>query len=421
MASSTYRVVLRTAAVRSEAIAGLFAQVTQGAAGVGLILVVRGHTGSLALAGAVVGALAIAAGIARPLQGRLIDRRGTAALMSICGVVHAAALVGIVILADVHGPGALMIALGVVGGGALPPVSTSMRVVWGAAFPAEERTAAYSLVYLTQELSILVGPLVLSGLLAVSDASLAMIAVAALAGAGTLSFAAMVGERGRELMVGDRGGELGPRNAGGLGTVFREPGMRALVAVAFLTGGLVGALEVGAPTIAAAHHAPTASGLLIAAVAVGGIIGALIYGGRRWSSAPSRRLLLLFGALTITMTAMVAVGNLVLLGTLMLLCGLALNPALTTTSVLADDHVSRAAAAEAFGWLSSGISGGTGAASAITGALTSTSHPQTAFVIAAIIAAMGTALSAAAQRTLAAGCGKSAERDLTRALYASEQ
>jgi MFS family permease len=411
MASSTYRVVLRTPAVRNEAIAGLLAQVTQGAAGVGLILVVRGHTGSLALAGAVVGALAIAAGIARPLQGRLIDRRGTTALMSVCGVVHPASIVGIVTLADVHGSGAAMIALGVVAGAALPPVSTSMRVVWGAAFPAEERTAAYSLVYLTQELSILVGPLVLSGLLAVSDASLAVIAVAAIAGAGTLSFAAMVDDRDRE---------PGLRNSGGLGTVFREPGLRALVAVAFLTGGLVGALEVGAPAIAAAHHAPTASGLLIAAVAVGGIIGALVYGGRRWSTAPSWRLLLLFGALTITMTAMVAVGNLVLLGALMLLCGLALNPALTTTSVLADDHMSRASAAEVFGWLSSGISGGTGAASAITGALTSTSHPQTAFVVAAVIAAIGTALSAVARRTLAAGRGRSAERERARALYASE-
>jgi MFS family permease len=420
MASSTYRVVLRTPAVRNEAVAGLFAQVTQGAAGVGLILVVRGHTGSLALAGAVVGALAIAAGIARPLQGRLIDRHGTTALMSICGVVHPAAIVGIVILADVHGPGVAMIALGVVGGAALPPISTSMRVVWGAAFPAGERTAAYSLVYLTQELSILVGPLVLSGMLAISDPSLALIAVAAIAGAGTLSFAAMVDDRGGEL-TDDRGGEPDARSRGGLGTVFREPGIRALVAVAFLTGGLVGALEVGAPTVAAAHHAPTASGLLIAAVAVGGIIGALVYGGRRWSIAPSWRLLLLFGALTITMTAMAAAENLVLLGALMLLCGLALNPALTTTSVLADDHMSRASAAEAFGWLSSGISGGTGAASAITGALTSTSHPQTAFVIAAIIAAMGTALSAAAQRTLAVGRGTSAERDRARALYASEQ
>jgi MFS family permease len=418
MASSTYRVVLRTPAVRNEAIAGLFAQVTQGAAGVGLILVVRGHTGSLALAGAVVGAVAIAAGIARPLQGRLIDRRGTTALMSICGVLHPAAIVGIVIVADVRGPGVAMIALGVVGGAALPPVSTSMRVAWGAAFPAEERTAAYSLVYLTQELSILVGPLVLSGLLAVSDPSLALIGVAAIAAVGTLSFAAMVDDRRGELTLDDRDREPGRRNPGGLGAVFREPGIRALVAVAFLTGGLVGALEVGAPTIAAAHHAPAASGLLIAAVAVGGIIGALVYGGRRWSSAPSRRLLLLFGALTITMTAMVAVGNLVLLGALMLLCGVALNPALTTTSVLADNHVSRTSAAEAFGWLSSGISGGTGAASAITGALTSGSRPQTAFMIGAIIAAMATALGVGAQRTLAAG---RSERDRTRALYASEQ
>lgn len=144
--TSAYRDLLRLAAVRSEALAGLIAQVSQGAAGIGLILVVRAHSGSLALAGSVVGALSIAAGLARPLQGRLIDRRGASAPMALCGVIHPAALVGIVGLAQLKAPGISLIALGVLAGLALPPVSTCMRVLWGAVLPESERTAAYSLV-----------------------------------------------------------------------------------------------------------------------------------------------------------------------------------------------------------------------------------------------------------------------------------
>ena len=56
MASSPYRVLLHSPAVRWQALSGLLAQTTQGAGAIGIILVIRGHQGSLALAGAVVGA-----------------------------------------------------------------------------------------------------------------------------------------------------------------------------------------------------------------------------------------------------------------------------------------------------------------------------------------------------------------------------
>jgi MFS family permease len=386
--SSPYRDLLRLRAVRWEALTGLVAQVTQGAAAVGIILVVRAHTGSLALAGGVVGVLSIAAGIARPVQGRLIDRRGASALMALCGVIHPAALIAIVALAHARAPGVSLLAFGAIAGLALPPVSTSMRVVWGEVLPAGDRTAAYSLVYLTQELSVLTGPLVLSAVIALASASLAVIAVAALAGVGTLGFAALLARRPSPSISGS------PRG------VFRVPAMRVLIAVAVLTGGVIGALEVAAPTAAAAHHAPAASGLLIAALSVGGIIGAAIYGGRRWLAAPSVRLPLLLAALTAAMAATVAVSGLFALGCLMIAGGLAFNPSLTTISVLVDDHVTRPSAAEAFGWLSLGIAGGTGAASAIAGALTRPAHPRTAFIVAALAGAAAALLAAAARGTL---------------------
>jgi MFS family permease len=169
--SSAYIPLLRIRAVRLEALSGLVAQVTQGAAGVGTVLVVRQRTGSLPLAGAVVGVLSIAAGVSRPVQGRLIDVRGPVGVLVGCGIVHPAALIGIVGLADADAPGALLIVLGVLAGLALPPVSTSMRARWGEFADKQERTAAYSLVYLVQELSILAGPLILAVLIAVSSRS----------------------------------------------------------------------------------------------------------------------------------------------------------------------------------------------------------------------------------------------------------
>jgi hypothetical protein len=304
--------------------------------------------------------------------------------MAACGLVHPAAIIGIVGLAQSHAPGSVLIVLGAISGLALPPVSASMRVIWGVAVDQSERTAAYSLVYLTQELAVLGGPLVLSGLIALANPSLALIVVAGLAGAGTLTFATLVATHPEMRSA---------RAAGGSGHVFSDPGMRVLVAVASLTGAIIGALEVAAPTLATAHHAPAASGLLIAALAVGGIGGATIYGARRWVTPAVGRLLWLLAWLAVAVALLIPSSGLVLVGGLLLMAGFSLNPTLTTISLLVDQHVAQDRAAEAFGWLSFGIAGGTGAASAVAGAVTDGGHGQVAFVVGAV-AAVGALLLA---------------------------
>ena len=194
MSASPYRVLLSSPAVRWQALSGLLGQTTQGAGAIGIILVIRGDHGSLALAGAVVGAVSVAAGLARPVQGRLIDRRGARGLMAHCGILHPAAIAAVVVLADGHAAGGVLVATGVLAGVTLPPISTCMRVAWGAT-ASGDRTSAYSLVYLTQELSILAGPLLLAALVATADASVALVTVAAVTCAGTLGFTASLRQR----------------------------------------------------------------------------------------------------------------------------------------------------------------------------------------------------------------------------------
>jgi MFS family permease len=390
MASSPYRVLLRSPGVRWQALGGLLAQTTQGAGAIGIILVIRGHHGSLALAGLVAGVVSIAGGVARPAQGRFIDRRGPRGLMAATGIVHPAAVIAIVVLSDGRAPGAVLVALGVIAGIALPPVSTCMRVAWGAASADGDRTSAYSLVYLTQELAILAGPLLFSAVLAASDASAALMAVAAVTGVGTLGFAASLAP---DL---DRG--LSPRDHGG--AVLRAPGLRALLPAAGLVGAVVGAVAVGVPTFATEHHAPAASGLLIAVLSIGGIVGATIYGGRRWTRAPTGRLIGLLTALTVAAALTIAAPGLLVLGVTLALLGLVFNPCLTTISLLVDSQVSAASAAEAFGWLSTGLAGGSGVSSAVAGAVSHPGHPRPAFIVAAVAALAATLLVAAARHTL---------------------
>ena len=392
MSANSYRGLLGLSSVRWQSVTGLLAQVTQGAAGVGIILVVRQQTGSLALAGGVVGGLSIAAGIARPVQGRLIDRRGSREVIAGSGVIHALALAGIVGLAHSHAPGSLLVLLGCVAGLALPPISTSMRVEWAKAGADDDHTPAYSLVYLTQELAILIGPLILAGMIAVASPSVALITVAALAAAGTVGFAGSIRSPSP--------GEATHTARGGL--AVRIPELQLVLAVALLLGAVIGGIEVAAPTLASAHGKPAAAGLLIASVSVGGIIGAVIHGSRSWRPTAPARLAALVALLTTALAAMVAATGLVLVGLLLLLAGIALNPALTTFSLVIDQHVPAQAAGEAFGWLSTALAGGTGAASAIAAVVAQHQHDaRAAFIVAAIAGAGATAIAVLARPRLA--------------------
>jgi hypothetical protein len=386
--ATTTSSVIRRPGVPFQAASGLAAQLSQGAFAIGIVLVVREHTGSAALAGAVAGAVSIAAGLARPVQGRLMDRRGLVRLNALCGIVHPAALIAIVVVSVDDGSHALLLVLGVAAGLALPPVSTAMRVAWGEAAGDEDRTAAYSMVYLIQELSLLVAPLVFAAMTAATSAAAGLIAVAALSAVGTIAFAVSV----RSV----RTVHEAPQRRGSLLRIGR---MRLLLGAAGCVGAMIGGIQVGVPTLATAHHKPAVAGVLIAMLSIGGIAGAAAYGARSWTAGAGSRLLSLTSVVAVCAAVMVAAQGLVVVGLLLLVFGLALNPVLTTLSLLVDRLTAEPTAAEAFGWLSTGIAAGTGGAAAIAGVLVQHGDSaRPAFAVTAVAAVAAVLLAAAVRR-----------------------
>jgi MFS family permease len=365
-------VLLRTPNVGAQALLGWLAQLTQGAAPLGLVLVVRGATGSLIAAGAVSAALWVGAAVARPIQGRLIDRHGTQLVMLVCGPVHAAALVAVVVVAWAGGAVWVMLLFSALAGLMLPPVSVVMRVEWGRHVPAHERTAAFSLVFLTQEIALVTGPLLIASLVGFS-AGIALITAATVSAVATIGFAALGTTEGSDHEV--------PVRADGK----RATAARSVLAVAFLLGGTLGIFQVTAPSLALARGVPAVGGVLIAAVSVGGISGALVYGGIRWRADPATRLILLLIVLAVATTPLVAALPLAAVGVLLALGGMALNPAFATTSLLIDRH-GGSRGAEAFGWMSTAVGGGTAAGNAIAGALAQRNGFPPAFFAAAVAA-----------------------------------
>jgi predicted MFS family arabinose efflux permease len=170
---------------------------------------------------------------------------------------------------------------------------------------------------------------------------------------------------------------------------------------------MLGGLQVAAPTVATAHRAQATAGILIAALSVGGIVGAALYGLPCWRAEPSRRLLALLTLMTLALLPMIAVLPLWVVGALLVAAGLPLNPALTTCSLLVDQHVVRRSAGEAFGWLSTAIAGGTGAGSAIAAAVVQhQDDAQSAFIVAAVAAAAAAGVAIGARHLLASRTGR---------------
>jgi MFS family permease len=168
----------------------------------------------------------------------------------------------------------------------------------------------------------------------------------------------------------------------------------------FLVGAILGALQVATPALALSRGAPALAGVLIATLSVGGITGALVYGGRRWSSDPSVRLLSLLCVIGIAATLLAIGPPLPVVGVGLALVGLGLNPVFTTASLLIDRH-SGPRAAESFGWMSTAVGSGTALGSATAGALAQGAGALSAFLAAAVAAYVAVIIAAVARGRLA--------------------
>jgi predicted MFS family arabinose efflux permease len=264
-----------------------------------------------------------------------------------------------------------------------------MRITWGRMADAEDRTAAYSVVTLTQEIAVLLGPLLLAAIVAVASAAAAVLVVAGLASAGTLVLAAVMPRR------------LHAEPPVGRGSAMRSAGVRLALTVNLFFALALGCVELGIPALAGERGAPALSGVLLGVMSVGGILGAMVYAARRWGLTAAARLVLLLGVYAVAIAPLIATPSFALMVVPLLLAGAALNPVVTTVALLVEDHAG-AAAAEAFGWQSTSLATGAAAGNALAGPLAQSGGASAAFVAATIAAALAVVLAGLARRRLAA-------------------
>jgi predicted MFS family arabinose efflux permease len=130
----------------------------------------------------------------------------------------------------------------------------------------------------------------------------------------------------------------------------------AVAAVAL--GSLFGALEVA--TVATAGHGghKAAAGVLLGGFSLGSMVSGLVTGTMHWSTPDHRRFQIGVGVLAAAMLVLPFLDDLVVLGVLLLLVGLALAPSLIAVVSLFEASTPRTRLTEAMAVFQTGISAG---------------------------------------------------------------
>src|ERR1700749_4823533 len=373
-----YRSVVSVPGCARVLATALIARLPQGMTSLGILLMIRAHTGSYTAAGIAVGAYDFSTAAGAPLVGRLVDRYGRRRVLGPGAALQTLVLVALVVAAHAGAGAVPLIVLSGLAGALWPPIAPSVRALLrDLVRDPKVRETAYALESVVQEIVWITGPLVVAGVIAFASPGTAVLLSGSVSVCGTLLFVTSPAARG--------GGTRVARHE--RARVLAIPELRGMLGPIFLNGVAIGAIAVGIPALALHAGSRPAAGILLALWSVGSITGGLWDGAREWHASLTARYRALLWTGVICVAPLVAARTIPegLVGAA--LAGLVIAPVFSCQYALVGRTVPAGAQTEAFTWVSSALVGGLAAGSALGGAAVSTAGLSAPFVLAVV--AMG--------------------------------
>ncbi|GAA1604635.1 MFS transporter [Kribbella sancticallisti] len=357
---ASYRTALAVPGVARVVGAVLVCYLLAGMVNLSLLTSTTHSTGSYTIAGAVVGAYSVAVALTAPVWGRVVDHRGPSWTLGVASAAQFSAFAGYIIATLVDAPAFVLIATAAAAGSCTPPASAIAKKVFAVYDDPDSRRALFSISGLFAEMVFVVGPLIVGGVVAVTQPILAVAitAVVALAGVWWLRAAPAV----RSLDATNRDT---PRCERSRRTTLDSRQLHVL-AVVVLSAVAIGALQVS--VIAQAAHLNLNPGPFIAAIACGGVLASFTYGGLALPRSLPAQLaiaLALYGVLIVAIGT--GPGEAISIA-LLFLAGAATGPADAIEALLIAHHTPRQAQSQAFAALTTANWLGFAAGSAVAGA-----------------------------------------------------
>jgi hypothetical protein len=394
MSSATYRSLVRAPGAAAFFLTAAVGRVGMAMTSLGIVWLVHARTGSYATAGLVTGGFAVAEAVAGPQLARLADRFGQTRMLPPVLLAHAVAVATLLALVAGGAPDWLLVAGGALAGATIPQLGALSAARWAALLRdgrAAVLPAAFALESLANELSYLVGPVLVSVIGGSGYPAAATMLAAVLVVAGGLCFA-----------VQRRTAPSAPEASGphrGGGSLLR-PGFVVLAGVNLAIGGFFGAMQISVTAFAVAHGAAGIAAVLFTVSGCASLLAGWLYGLRHPRIAPRVQLAVATAGLAIGCLSLLAAGSVVGLGAGIALCGLAIPPILIVCSVLAEASVDRAVLTQAFVWLNSASAAGSAGTAAAAGWAVDALGAHGGFMVAATASAVMAMLAAAGLRAL---------------------
>ncbi|TDQ48757.1 MFS transporter [Actinorugispora endophytica] len=332
---------------------------------IGVTFLVADWTGSYALAGVVTATLTVGTAVAGPLRGRMADRGRVDRLVAVCGLVYSAGLLALALL-----PGSLWwaaVPLTLVTGLFMPPANQVGRALWPRLTSGPDRTTMYAAEATFQELLFVVGPLMAAAAVGWGGGRAAVLLMGATSLVGALGFAAAIRRAGVAAAPVPTGGG---RAARGRRSLLLRPELTVLIAVCTLLVGGLAAVDLVIVAWARELGSPGHAGGLAAVWALGSLVGGLVAGGLHGTPRiPRRAFSAAFGtALLIPLLPpLTELPTPWLLSPVLFAAGLAIAPTLAAVTERLGDAAPEDRRAEAFGWMSTGITTGVALSAPLTG------------------------------------------------------
>lgn len=335
-----YAEILRTRHAARLLAGTLVGRLPNATAAIAIVLFIRAEGGTYSLAGALAAVYGVANAVGQPLLGRLVDLYGQPRVQLPSAVVSALGMGAFAFT----GPDSLGLAYVAVGVAGLftPPLEGGLRALWPSVLGKEEQVhRAYAMDAIAQEVMFTVGPLLVTGCVALWSERAALLVVNAIGVLGALSVV---------MSQPSRAWRSAPREAHWLGAL-RSSGLIALLGAFLFIGMALGSITVAGVSYADEHGGDAVYGWMMAALGLGALVGGSVYGARQWAGVPERRLTVLVALLALCYWPLTLTPGTVAMTALAAVAGVFLAPALACAFIIVDRHAPRGTVTEAFSWL----------------------------------------------------------------------
>jgi MFS family permease len=379
----SYLRVLGLPGVVTPVLGVVVASVPIGALSLAMLLLVEARTGRYSLAGFVIGALACGTGIGIFFQGRLMDRFGQPAVLVIAVLVQLPTLCVFALALPASTPPWVLAVLAFTAGSCEPQVGGGLRALWPDLVPERLRDTALAWSSLIFEVSLLLGPLLLTVVLAVANPAVAVTCCGVFFATGACILASSGAARAWRAGPRDRVNWLG---------ALASRGVRLLAALAAVVGAVAGFLQFSAATLTDSYGMPQRAPWIYAALSAGSLIGVVGYGARRWRGPIRHRLAVMLCCLGAAALSCAVASGPTVLGIAMFSCGLMLGPLTMALFSIAAEHIPAGTEAGGFTTLTAASLAANAAASAAAGFLAGHLSPAAGVLIAGALAGISAPL-----------------------------